>query len=123
MGDGYTRSMKKPLDGRLFVRLRESDGAWEYPAGRGSKRTAHEPLWPIGDQGCTNECWLWCGETVVPTQSGPTFLPAASPKAFGGDGVLMHGATPLGLAVRRRCHTPGCVNPAHVSFDLPDGTN
>jgi hypothetical protein len=43
-----------------------------------------------------------------------------SPCSFPDDGVLTHGVTPLGLAVRHRCYTPGCVNPAHVSYEVPE---
>ena len=73
-------------------------------------------FWPKVDRRGDHECWLWQGYTI------PRGYGMLSGERRGSNPLyahrvsfeLHHGPVPDGLEVGHRCHTPTCVNPAHL---------
>lgn len=81
---------------------------------RGMHGTPAERFWHWATKGEPDACWLWHGKTdkdgYGTLKAGPKLL-----RAHRISYEIHKGAIPVGHLIRHSCHTPGCVNPAHLS--------
>ena len=81
---------------------------------RGMHGTPAQRFWHWVDKGAPDACWLWQGKTdkdgYGTLKDGPKLL-RAHRLSF----EMHKGEIPAGHLVRHSCHTPGCVNPGHLS--------
>lgn len=81
---------------------------------RGMHGSPAERFWHWVDKGDSSACWLWQGKTdkdgYGTLKAGPKLL-----RAHRISYEIHKGQIPGGHLIRHSCHTPGCVNPAHLS--------
>jgi hypothetical protein len=67
-----------------------------------------------------DECWLWTGKRSKTNQYGAFWLSRNGTQFCVGPHCiawqLSYGEIPVGLLVRHRCDTQGCVNPFHLEL-------
>ena len=66
----------------------------------------------------TEDCWLWTGYTDQDGY-GIAHLHRKNQKAHRMAWQLMIGEIPEGTQLHHACHTPNCVNPAHLEPVMP----
>lgn len=81
---------------------------------RGTHGAPAERFWHWVTKGEPDACWLWQGKTdkdgYGTLKAGPKLL-----RAHRISYEIHKGEIPPGRLIRHSCHTPGCVNPAHLS--------
>lgn len=81
---------------------------------RGMHGTPAERFWHWVEKGAPDSCWLWQGKTdkdgYGTLKDGPKLL-----RAHRISYEIHKGEIPEGHLIRHSCHTPGCVNPRHLS--------
>lgn len=73
--------------------------------------TLAERFWPKVQK--TGSCWLWIG-CKNNKGYGTTRVDGKTVYAHRASYEMAHGPIPAGMLIDHKCHTPACVNPAHL---------